>query len=349
VLGVSWLVVLGNTCLHTLLWRSGSRWNLAVGAALVVAALGYGQLRLEQLEAFEREAPAMTVAVAQGNVDQARKWDPLFQEETLRRYRDLSMAARRQAGNLDLLVWPETATPFFFQLDPQLTEQVEAIVKEVRCPVVFGSPAVTQRNGRSRLLNRAYLLSETADVLGYYDKQHLVPFGEYVPYQRILFFVHKLVQAAGDFVAGEDSTPLRLDGRRLGLLICYEAIFPGLAREAKRHGGDVLVNITNDAWFGNSSAPHQHLEMARWRAVENRMPLVRSANTGISVLVGASGRVVAQVPLNEQGFVVGALPVVRVATIYSRWGEWVAGVCLLTVLVGLGYRTRAPSGRTQVE
>jgi apolipoprotein N-acyltransferase len=174
-------------------------------------------------------------------------------------------------------------------------------------------------------------------VLGSYAKQHLVPFGEYVPLPQLLFFVQRLVEAAGDFSAGQDARPLSLNGQRYGVLICYEAIFPDLARTTVRLGANVLVSVTNDAWFGNSSAPYQHLEMARWRAIENRVPLIRCANTGISTVFEATGRSGRQIPLNESGYLVCGVTPLTVTTLYNRYGDWFAWLCSLTALLAVIY------------
>jgi apolipoprotein N-acyltransferase len=174
-------------------------------------------------------------------------------------------------------------------------------------------------------------------LLGAYAKQHLVPFGEYVPLKSLLFFVHRLVQAAGDFVPGHDPSPLTLGNHRLGVLICYEGIFPELARRAVRLGATCLINITNDAWYGKTSAPYQHLEIERIRSIEFRTPLVRAANTGVSAIFDATGKPCGSVALDEQGFLVCTVHPFRSLTFYAKWGDLFAWACVLTVAVGLLY------------
>jgi apolipoprotein N-acyltransferase len=278
--------------------------------------------------------------VIQGNIDQGRKWDPAFQQETLRRYRELSLKAANHNPVPDLLVWPETATPFFYGLEEALTSQVNRMLNEAGKPVLFGSPAVTRLDGQARLQNRAYLVDGSGSIHGSYAKQHLVPFGEYVPLQKILFFVDRLVQAAGDFAPGRDSTPMGLNGQRLGVLICYEGIFPELARLTVLRGANFLVNITNDAWYGRTSAPYQHMEISRWRAVEFRVPLIRAANTGISTIVDATGKKCGTIPLDEQGFLVCNVRPSQVQTFYARWGDLFAWLCILTSVAGLVFTMR---------
>lgn len=343
VYGVSWLIVLANASVELLL-RERRRGAAALGvfSLLLALTLGYGSLRTEEVRRWEAASEPVTVGVVQANIDQSQKWEPTSQQETLRRYRELTLRASRggESGkSAELLVWPETATPFFYGLEEPLTSQTNAFIREGGKPVLFGSPGiiVPGSGGTPRLQNRAYLVDGDTAILGGYAKQHLVPFGEYVPLQQVLFFVKKLVEAAGDFVPGHDSSPLRFGRHALGVLICYEDIFPELARRTAAKGATMLVNITNDAWFGDSSAPYQHLEMARWRAVECRMPLVRAANTGVSAVFDATGRTCGTIPLNTEGVLVCPVQPLARETLYGRWGDVFAALCLLTALAGLFY------------
>lgn len=337
VYGVSWLVVLGNSVLWTVMTRRRA-WPAAVFFGVCFAlCFAYGQQRLKTVTELQEEAPPWRVAVIQGNIDQSQKWDPAFQQETLRRYRDLSLQAVGQESPPDLLVWPETATPFFYGVDEKLSRQVNEILAEIGRPVVFGSPAITRVDGVPKLQNRAYLVTPEGKIEGSYAKQHLVPFGEYVPFQKILFFIHRLVEAAGDFVPGTGSTPIAFGKRPLGVLICYEAVFPELAREAVLAGAEALVNITNDAWYGRTSAPYQHMEMAGWRAVECRVPLLRAANTGISTIFDAAGRMCGAVPLFETGQLTCPVRTFRQVTVYMRYGDWFAWSCSAVAVAALAF------------
>jgi apolipoprotein N-acyltransferase len=173
------------------------------------------------------------------------------------------------------------------------------------------------------------LLAPDGRTAAYYDKVILVPFGEYVPLQRLLFFVDRMVEGLAPFGSGDPPHALQLDRRRLGVLICYEAIFPSLARTLVADGADVLVNITNDAWFGATSAPYQHLAMASLRAVENRVPLLRAANTGISAVVRPDGTIQNATDLFEPAVRVADLAWPAVETVYRRFGDVFAATCLL--------------------
>jgi apolipoprotein N-acyltransferase len=338
VYGVGWLIVLGNTTLAFLwLHRSRSRAWALVFIGCFAGAIAYGSVRLETIKNLQDQVEPVSVGVVQGNIDQSLKWDPAFQQETLTRYRQLSIEAATSESSPRFLVWPETAAPFFYGVDETLTRQVNEIVRETGVPLLFGSPAVTLIRGEARLLNRAYLLDSSAVLKGAYAKQHLVPFGEYVPYQRVLFFVSKLVQAAGDFAAGTDPSPLMLGDYPLGMLICYEGIFPELARQTVKSGATALVNITNDAWYGKTTAPYQHKEISRWRSVEFRVPLIRAANTGISTIFDATGRPCGDIPLGERGYLNCDVRPLKVLTIYAKWGDFFALLCAVLTCGALMY------------
>jgi apolipoprotein N-acyltransferase len=347
VYGVSWLVVLSSTALTALLRRSkGGMTGLGVFVVCLLGTLLYGSWRLGTVEDRQNAATPWTVGVVQGNIDQSQKWDPAFQQGTLKRYEKLSAQASSHNPTPELLVWPETAAPFFYRLEEKLSVQLNEIVKETGTPVLFGSPGVTFVEGEPRFQNRAYLVNGAAVLEGFYAKQHLVPFGEYVPLQKLLFFVSRLVQAAGDFVPGNDPSPLILGRQPFGVLICYEDIFPELARAAVERGATALVNLTNDAWYGASSAPYQHLEMAGWRAVEFRVPLIRAANTGISAIFDATGRCCGTIPLNQEGFLVCAVHPFRTLTFYAKWGDLFAWLCALITAAALGYSALTPRSST---
>jgi apolipoprotein N-acyltransferase len=233
------------------------------------------------------------VTIVQGNVDQSRKWDPEAQAATEEEYVDLTAKALGDAPT-DLVVWPETAMPFFFQDKGPLAERLTQYVASAGVPLLFGAPAHQRLpNGSQVYFNRAYLLTPNGTA-GSYDKEHLVPFGEYVPLGAYLTFIHKLVAGVGDFQPGSHQSPLG-DGRlALGVLVCYEAIFPELAQQRVEAGANLLVNISNDAWFGDSPAPRQHLDLTLLRAVEQGRAIIRGTNTGISAAIDPRGRILAQ-------------------------------------------------------
>lgn len=342
VYGISFLLVLVNATLGEALLRcriGGWRalpWSMLLAClALIVANSAYGFWRLG--DDPERRTRTLDVALVQGNIDQAVKWDPAFQDSTIATYRRLSLQAVAQSPR-QLLIWPESATPFYFQDDNPLSEQVRQISRDSGAGLLFGSPAFEKVGSRFNFLNSAFLLGPDARLLGRSDKVHLVPFGEYVPLGRYLPFVHMLVQGVGDFSPGT-ITPLPLNGGRFGVLVCYEGIFPELAREHVRQGADLLVNITNDAWYGRTSAPYQHLSMARFRAIENRIWLARAANTGISAFITPSGAIRGSTPIFETTFSNGTVGLGANPTLYGRIGDLPAILCLAVGILWLA-RTR---------
>lgn len=342
VYGAGWLVIYGNTALAGLLMRKIGRRSLAAAVFCFALFFGYGAWRGHSLKGQAREtAPTLRVALIQGNIDQSVKWDPAFQQKTLQIYRDLSEAAL-QDGPPDLLVWPETAAPFFYGLEEAPTRMLDHIAASLNVPTVLGIPWVITDGSAARLQNRAVLFHPPQGIVAAYAKRHLVPFGEYVPLKSLLFFVEKLVAAAGDFVPGTSPAVFPFKNAPFGVLICYEAIFPELARDAVRHGARFLVNLTNDAWFGRTAAPYQHLEIARWRSVECRVPLVRCANTGISAVFDASGKTLTSLPLDVAGTADAVIvPGKGPSTFYVRYGDLFAWICTLTALLCVVYGERA--------
>lgn len=332
VYGISFLLVLSNALLSRL-WEMGRRRQLralhwvgpVLGLLLIAGNYGYGLWRLGQPPADDGEK--LQVALIQGNIDQSVKWDPAYQQSTVDIYRDLSLSASAEEVP-GLIIWPESATPFYFQESGPLHDEVVAVSRSTGSSLLFGSPAYELTNRRYRYLNSSFLLNPSGEVLGRSDKVHLVPFGEYVPLGRLLPFVNKLVAGIGDFSPGMVN-PLPMNGDRVGVLVCFEGIFPELARDYVRQGSNLLVNITNDAWFGRSSAPFQHLAMIRFRAVENRIWLARAANTGVSAFIAPSGRITAQTQIFSPGFLRGEVTTGAGLTLYTRIGDLLPVLFLL--------------------
>lgn len=346
VYGLSFLLVLANTVIAESVRALRSEtakfpWKGVVVVVLLFALnLGYGTWRLGRHP--DARSKTLQTALIQGNISQALKWNPALQKATVDRYRDLSEAAARKKP-AQLIIWPESATPFYFQNGGPLRAEVRKIPRRTGAYLLFGSPAFQVVNRAYHYLNSAFLLSPTGRVLGRSDKIHLVPFGEYVPLKRFLPFVNKLVVGIGDFSPGTVS-PLPLDGHKIGALICFEGIFPDLARAYVNEGSDLLVNISNDAWFGHSSAPYQLLAMTRFRAVENRIWLARAANTGISALIAPSGRIVAQSPIFKTLFLDGTVGLGAKPTLYTRFGDVLPSLSLVIGLFWL-VRTRRRFGK----
>jgi apolipoprotein N-acyltransferase len=321
--GTSFVIVLSGTLIYGLLLEQNpGRWKLEAPVVLLTLALtlGYGFYRMSDSRPAQG---SIRVAIAQGNIDQSVKWNPAYQEKTLQIYKTLTLQS--QPFGPDLVVWPETAVPLFFQDGEPLSRSVLRTAREAGAHVIFGSPAYRREKGSVSFFNRAYLASPNAEITGSYDKVHLVPFGEYVPMKRILPFVQRLVVAAGDFLPGDKVAPLEFPKAAAGILICFESIFPELGRAMTQNGATLLVNLTNDAWYGMSSAPYQHFSMAVFRAVENRRPVVRAANTGISAFILPNGKIVEQSGLFTQALLTKEIPLPGSGlTLYTRYGDFFA-------------------------
>ncbi len=306
---------------------------LAAVVFLLNAVLVYGHWRLDELTRGAPAAEAIKIAVVQGNIDQHQKWEPAALRETVARYQALTSDSLSQRP--DLVVWPESAMPFFFERDEASRNELMAFIERQGVPLLFGSLALDTPPGEPpRLYNSAYLVSRGGTVVGRYDKLHLVPFGEYVPLAPLLFFVDKMVDGIGEFVPGARSTIFELDRVRLGVMICFEVVFPDLTRRAALGGATLMAAITNDAWFGHSAAPYQHLEMVAFRAVENRLPFARAANTGISGFIDATGRIFDTSDLFVPAARTASLVPRTRTTFYTRHGDVFAWLCVgLTAVV----------------
>src|SRR6185436_5956780 len=205
----------------------------------------------------------------------------------------LRMTREAIAQGTDLIVWPESATPFIFETERTAAEPIRRIARDARVPILFGSDQIAG-GVPTRYYNSAYLVRADGSTGEAYRKMHLVPFGEYVPLRRLLFFAAPLVEAVSDFSAGESPVLMSIQGHLISTAICYEVVYPDLVRRFVAAGSELLTTITNDAWFGATSAPYQHFEQASMRAIEEGRYLVRAANTGISGIVDPYGRVIAK-------------------------------------------------------
>jgi len=281
------------------------------------------------------------VGLIQPNIAQVDKWNPARAAMILDRYLQLTRQAAAQG--VDFLVWPESATPFLFQDDPG-GDLVRSAVRQIAKPLLLGSDEIERGPAGDQYYNSAYMLDPAGATAAVYRKIHLVPFGEYVPFQRALFFVGPLVEAVSAFSAGQRVTMLPVGEHLISTAICYEVTYPGQIREAVRQGSELLTTITNDAWYGESSAAYQHFEMAAMRAVEQGRYLVRAANTGVSGIVDPYGRVLIRTRLFETVALVGQVKFVQERTLYARIGDVVAQLCaVLTVAAlaaALGLKTK---------
>jgi apolipoprotein N-acyltransferase len=330
-------------------YRQTFYFSILPAVCVILSVMIYNLLRYNQVLKVLEASPAMKVAVVQGNIRQDQKWSPAMRSKTMEIYADLSEKAIKQGESGPvLLVWPETAMPFYLNNNVYYKRLVKRLIEKYQVWLLAGAPHVEiddsapqpGKKNSKRYYNSAFLLSPTGEIGGRYDKQHLVPFGEYIPLGKYLPLPGPLVENIGDFSSGNSSTPLSCQSAKIGVLICFESIFPKLAREMSDNGANLLVNITNDAWFGRSSAPRQHKSMAVIRAVENRRSLARAANTGISTIIDPLGRETGVSPLFEPFFHVAEIPLLEEKTVFTRFGHHFGLFCLLALfpLVALAKR-----------
>jgi len=297
------------------------RYMPAVGAVMIVLAIAVWGSRRVAASEWTRAGEPIRIGMIQGNVDQAQKWDVKRASAIFQDYVNLTRQAIREGAQL--VLWPESSTPFLFEEDLPAAAVVRTLAQQARVPIVFGSDQI-ERGRPDRFFNSAFLVRADGTTGGVYRKMHLVPFGEYVPFQRLLFFAAPLTEQAGTFSPGLNPELLPVDGHRLSVAICYEVVYPDLVRQFVAGGSELLTTITNDAWFGQTSAPVQHFQQAAMRAIENGRYLVRSANTGISGIVDPYGRVIAETPIFQSAVLVGEARFLRTSTFFSRHGDVLA-------------------------
>jgi len=338
VYGLSFLVALVSTAAAVVALSRRRRHLIAAAGVvlLLVAVSAAGMLRLAdgRLAASGR---VLRVGLVQGNIEQDMKWDPRYREPILARY--LSLSRETLQAGAQLVVWPEASTPFFLESDSAMAEPIRRMAAQAHTPFVIGTDEFDGKN----IFNAASVIGADGQPRGSYRKIHLVPFGEYVPLKKLLFFVAPLVEAVSDFSPGTEASVLDLgNGIRGSVAICYESTYPSLTRTFVNGGAQLLMVITNDAWFGNSSAAYQHFQMGAMRAIETGRFLVRAANTGITAVVDPYGRVVARAEMFQPVSLTADVRLLDDRTIYTRTGDLIAWLCAaLTVCVAVVLRRRA--------
>lgn len=346
VYGVSFLVVWINGLIAGLFFRSGA----AVGCLPIALAIlsGLAWWGVETPEAGG--AGKAHARLVQPHIPLDQPWDRPSQARLLDELIELSLsppatgsAAALEAAPLPdephrvrLVIWPETPAPFYYHEDSSFRNRMNGLAELSGSWLLFGFVDWPAGDAGSNAgpYNSAGTVSPAGKLIAQYDKMHLVPFGEYVPWSWLFFFVEKISTGVGDYRPGSRVVVSRLEsGEKVGLFICYEAVTPDLVRRFVAEGAEVLVNITNDAWFGDSAAPHQHLLMARMRAVENRRYLLRAANSGISAVIDPFGRVLSSTGLHRRTVLDSDFRFRQAPTFYSRYGDVFAFLCLALSLV----------------
>ena len=341
VYGLSLEIMLVNTVFAAaFLVGREKRKVILIEAAVVAVAL--------QLLVLIRPAPSRgthTALLVQENIPilPSEAWTQQYLENTLN---DLSRLSTPPAGapKPDLVVWPESPAPFYVN-DTRFRSAIAAVAKRDQTYVVAGSlgEEAGEQAGSEQLYNSAALMSPQGQWVARYDKVHLVPFGEYVPFKSLLGFAGGLTKEVGEFSRGSSREPLVVDGYKLGVFICYESVFPGEVRQFADNGGQVFVNISNDGWYGDTGAWAQHLNQARMRAVENGRWLLRATNTGLTAAIDPYGRIVARSPRKVRTALEAPYGLVSGTTFYTRHGDWFAYLCAIISVAALLWRYRVPT------
>jgi apolipoprotein N-acyltransferase len=333
VLAASLPAVLGASPLPPI--SAFSRWVPAVAAMLLI--LVPGLLGTVQLAISPTGDTGIWLRLVQPSIPQTTKWEPKVAEANFRRL--LSLSAAPAAHSITAVVWPEAAIPFLLDRDAGHRREIAAITPERGYVITGALRANPPPDPVTRIWNSIQVVNASDDVVAYYDKTHLVPFGEYIPMRNMLPF-RKITAGSIDLSPGNGSHTISLPGLpRFAALICYEAIFPGVTvDEAERPAW--ILNVTNDAWYGRSSGPYQHLASARTRSVEEGLPMIRVANSGVSAVIDAAGRVRTRIDLDTIGYADVVLPASGGRTLYARVGDWALVSLLLLGALPIAFRLR---------
>jgi len=330
VYGVSFLIVLVNVTIAHLITDHRSPITVLrkiLPVVIVVVIVGvcfvYGKLILRNAHLIPRNSE-LKVGIVQGNVDLEEKWRG-FHEKVLDIHIRLTEEVAKEEP--ELIVWSETATASCLKHDGEDLIRLSNLAKRLKTHLLIGSLDLAPEDN---YYNSAFLISPQGNITYQYNKIHLVPFGEVIPLRRQIPFLARLVErmGGGGFSPGEKLTIFNLNGERFGVLICYEGVFDNLVRKFVKNGADFIINITNDAWYERTSAPYQHFSSSIFRAIENRVPVVRAANTGVSGFIDSQGRIKKDLDIFIEGTLVDKISLKRQETFYTRFGNLFAYLCL---------------------
>jgi apolipoprotein N-acyltransferase len=358
VYGISCEIVLVNVAVAAaFLVPRQKRAALLVAALAAAAVLQSGRLIEPPAATANREA-----LLVQQNIPIAVRWPPDYYDHTLRDLTSLTLKSAADADaqassgpvsatKIDLIIWPESPAPFYTN-DPRFRNAISDMARRAGTWVVTGSigtaPAA-QSGGQELIFNSAVVVSPTGEWTGRYDKVHLVPFGEYLPFPSLFSFAGGLSKEVGEFEPGNSRVPLDAADEKIGVFICYESVFPDDVRQFANQGAQVFVNISNDGWYGDSGAWSQHVNQTRMRAIENERWILSAANTGLTGSIDPYGRMVVQAPRKERTTLVAPYALTYVTTFYSRHSDWFAMLCAIISVAALMERFAFSKNRKKVD
>jgi apolipoprotein N-acyltransferase len=342
VYGVSFEIALVNIALAAaFLIPREKRMSMLVAALAAAAVLQAGSLVKIPAARVTR-----TALLVQQNVPVSADWTPEYFQQTLNDLTTLTekSVAAEPAGKFDLIVWPESPAPFFTN-DPRFREALTQVATQTKLWTLTGAIGVAPANqANGTIYNSAVLISPAGEWVARYDKVHLVPFGEYLPFPRLFAFAGGLTKEVGQFEHGLSRKPLNA-GARLGIFICYESVFPNEVRQFANNGAQVFVNISNDGWYGDSGAYAQHLNQTRMRAIENNRWLLSATDTGVTASIDPAGRIVDRLPRKQRATLMAPYALTSVTTFYTRHGDWFAYLCAIISVGALVVRFASPKLR----
>lgn len=324
IYGISFLILAVNTAIAILILRRGRR----AYAPLIAAGLLMGAVFLyggSSLRRWGSISPGYHAAMLQGNIS-ADDPEQALNDKFQKRYVQMADSLKTK---VDLLVLPESPTPVFFQYDLSYRETLSRLAMRYRFGMIFNNIDCRDTEGEAPCFNSAYFMDGSGVLKGIYDKIHLVPFGEYLPFKGKLFLGETISKDVSEFSAGREFRILEIGNHPSNAIICFEAVFPGLVRRFVDQGSQLIVNLTNDGWYGPTAAPYQHLAIARLRAVENRRYLLRAANTGISAVIEPTGNIQASTGLLQEAIGEGNFDFLREKTVYTRYGDVFVFLCAI--------------------
>ena len=317
--------------------------------ASLAAAIALHAGKLERPGALPT-AQGATLVQANAPILESEPWSPEYFQQTLSSLQALSVRPEHEKpGSPGLILWPESPAPFW-ATDLKLRHTLADIARDTDSYIIAGTLGIEHAGDPARrpdVFNSASVVAPNGAWTARYDKIHLVPFGEYVPFAKLFSFAGGLTQQIGTFARGKSRKPLDVGDSEAGVFICYESIFPNEVRHLALNGAEFLVNVSNDGWYGEGGAPRQHLNMARMRAVENDRWLLRDTNTGITAVIDPYGRVVAEAPRNQRTQLQASYSLELSTTFYTRHGDWFPLVCAIITLLGLLLRYQKPADMMQ--
>jgi apolipoprotein N-acyltransferase len=348
VYGISFEIVLVNVALAAVFLLPRPKRGAMLTAALAAAAVLQAG-KLIPVPALKGDRQALLV---QQNISVSASWNPEFFQRTLGELTKLSLqSASASAGSkVDLVVWPESPAPFFTN-DPKVRDAISEMARQTHAWVVAGTIGSNARtpNSEGALFNSAALVSPAGEWTERYDKTHLVPFGEYLPFPSLFSFAGGLTKEVGQFEHGTSRFPLHAGGEDLGTFICYESVFPDEVRQFANNGAQVFVNISNDGWYGDSGAWAQHLNQTRMRAIENNRWILSATDTGLTAAIDPAGRITAQIARKERNTLTASYALESGTTFYARHGDWFAYACAIISLGALLTRSSSSAGRKKAD